>query len=444
MNKRSPLAVVILAAGKGTRMKSACPKVMHAIAGRPMIGWVLETVEALEPDKIIVVTAPEQDVIAQAVAPHSCVYQEQQLGTAHAVKAARDALSDFTGRVLVVYGDGPLYTDRTLRHFLGNLDQAGVPLGFLGMEPADPTGYGRLLIEDGYVARIVEEKDASEAQKAVRTCWTGVMAAQAPALWNWLDRIDNNNAKGEYYLTKLPEIAAADGAKTLTVMAPVDETLGANTRAELAILEGKIQHRLRGAAMENGATLIDPASVYFSHDTKLGQDVLVEPNVFFGLGVEVADNVTIHGFSHLEGVTIETGASIGPFARIRPISHIGENASVGNFIEVNRSVLKAGAKSKHVSYLGDAVIGAKSNIGAGTIIANYDGFNKLETTIGAGVFVGSNATIVAPRTIGDGALIGAGSVVIEDVPDDAIYIERSEPDIYKEAAKDYRARKRKQ
>lgn len=443
MTSSAPLAVVILAAGKGTRMKSALPKVMHLIAGRPMVGWVLETAQNMEPQKIVTVISPEQDGIVDAVAPHACAYQKEQLGTADAVKAAKEALSGFTGRVLVIYGDGPLYSERTLRHFVANVENSDAPIGFLGMEPNDPTGYGRLVIENGFVTRIVEEKDASADEKKIRACWTGVMVADAPALWGWLDQIDNNNAKGEYYLTKLPEIAAAEGVKTVTSMAPVEEALGANTRAELAVLEEKIQNRLRAAAMENGATLIDPATVYFSYDTLLGQDVVVEPNVFFGPGVEVANNVTVHAFSHLEGVTVETGASIGPFARIRPVSHIGAGAVVGNFIEVNRSVLKAGAKSKHVSYLGDTVIGAKSNIGAGTIIANYDGFNKQETIIGEGVFVGSNSTIVAPCNVADGALIGAGSVVIEDVPQDAIYIERSEPEVFKGAAKDYRERKRK-
>lgn len=444
MTASASLAIVILAAGKGTRMKSALPKVMHPIAGRPMINWVLETAQNLEPEKIVTVIAPGQDAVADAVSPHACASQEQQLGTADALKAARELLADFTGRLLVLYGDGPLYSEQTLRQFIAHVEKCGAPIGFLSMEPDDPAGYGRLVIEQGYVARIVEEKDASEAEKAIRTCWTGVMIAELPTLWDWLDKIDNNNAKGEYYLTKLPEIAAAEGARTVTSPAPVDETLGANTRAELAELEGKMQLRLRHAAMENGATLIDPASVYFSYDTKLGRDVVVEPNVFFGPGVEIADNVAIHAFSHLEGVTVEAGASIGPFARIRPVSHIGAGAVVGNFIEVNRSVFKAGAKSKHVSYLGDAVIGEKSNIGAGAIVANYDGFNKHQTTIGSGVFVGSNATIIAPRVIGDGALIGAGSVVVEDAPQDSIYIERSNPEIFKEAAREYRDRKRKQ
>lgn len=441
MTKNTPLALIILAAGKGTRMKSRMPKVMHKIAGRPMIGWIVETASKLNPEKIVVVTAPGMDEVAAAVAPHACVHQTEQLGTAHAVACAKDALSGFGGMVLVLYGDGPLYTERTLRHFVKNVENAGTGLGFLGMELDEPYGYGRLVMDGGYVSRIVEEKDAGEQEKAITLCNTGVMAAEAKRLFGWLSKIDNKNAKGEYYLTELPEVA---DAKTILSLAPVEETLGANSRAELAVLEEKIQGRLRAAAMENGATLIDPATTYFSFDTVLGQDVVVEPNVFFGPGVRVADHVTIHAFSHLEGVSVDTGASIGPFARIRPKSHIGEGAVAGNFIEVNRATLKAGAKSKHLSYLGDAVIGEKSNIGAGTVIANYDGFNKQDTQIGQGVFVGSNSTIIAPRVIEDGSIIGAGSVVTDHVPKNAIYIERSEPEVYQDAAEEYRARKRKQ
>ncbi len=443
MTQTQPIAVVILAAGKGTRMKSDLPKVMHSIAGRPMINWIVETAEKLNPEKIIVVTAPGMDSVAEAVKPHIIVHQMQQLGTGDAVASVKKSLENFPGKVLVLYGDGPLYTDRTLRHFVRNVDHSGAAMGFLGMEPEDATGYGRLIMKDGCVQAIIEEKEASADQKKIKTCNTGIMVADAQKLFEWLAKVDNNNDKGEYYLTKLPEIALADGNQTIVSYAPIEETLGANSRAELCVLEEKIQNRLRLAAMDNGATLIDPKTTYFSFDTKLGQDVTVEPNVFFGPGVTVADSVTIHAFSHLEGVTVETGASIGPFARIRPASHIGEKAVVGNFIEVNRSTLKAGAKSKHVSYLGDAVIGEKSNIGAGTVIANYDGFNKQDTQIGKNVFIGSNATLVAPRTVEDGAIIGAGSVVTDNVPKDAIYIERSEAEIYKGAAEEYRAKKGK-
>lgn len=443
MSKTLPLAIIILAAGKGTRMNSALPKVMHKIAGQPMIQRVLHTAEKLAPQKILVVTAPGMGAVEKAAAPHSVAIQKEQLGTANAVAAAKEGLKDFQGLVLVLYGDGPLYTAQTLRRFLEDLQDSGAPMGFLGMEPDDPAGYGRLMIEDGFVTSIVEEKEADTAQKKIHQCWTGVMAADAQKLFGWLSKIDNKNAKGEYYLTKLPEIAMTDRAKTMTSMAPASETLGANSRSELAALEDKVQAQLRAAAMDGGATLIDPGSVYFSHDTKIGKDVVIEPCVFFGSGVTVADNVTIHAFSHIEGAVIESGASVGPFARIRPQSHIGAGATVGNFIEVNRATLKAGAKSKHVSYLGDAVIGENSNIGAGTVIANYDGFNKQETQIGQGVFVGSNATIVAPCKIEDGAIIGAGSVVVQTVPKDSIYLERSKPDIKKGAAADYRQKKGK-
>ncbi len=443
MIDQTPLAVVILAAGKGTRMKSRYPKVMHPVAGRAMISWIIETAEKLNPQHIIVVTAPGMDDVAAAVQLHTVVHQAQQLGTAHAVACAKDALKDFQGKVLVLLGDGPLYTDRTLRHFIKNIQHCGVPMGFLGMLPADPTGYGRIMIIDGCVEAIVEEKDATDLQKQVRTCWTGVMAADAQKLFPWIEKIDNNNANGEYYLTKLPEIAVEDGAQTITCMAPLDETLGVNSRADLAAIEHKMQQRLRTAAMEGGVTLIDPQTTYFSFDTKLGQDVIIEPNVFFGPGVRVADNVIIHAFSHLEGVTVDSNVSVGPYARLRAGSHLEAGATVGNFIEVNRSTLKAGAKAKHVSYLGDATIGENSNIGAGTVIANYDGFNKLPTQIGQGVFIGSNATIVAPSTIADGAIVGAGSVVTRPVPKDALYLERNAPDIREGAAAEYRQTKGK-
>lgn len=443
MTLPTPLAIIILAAGKGTRMKSDLPKVMHKVAGRPMINWIIETAEKLGPEKIVIVTAPGMDDVAAAVAPHVVVHQEEQLGTANALMAAQAALKDFKGHVLVLLGDGPLYTDRTLRHFIKNIVHSQQPMGFLGMQLADPTGYGRLMIIDGCVEAIIEEKDATDIQRAVNSCWTGVMAADAEKLWPWLARVDNNNANGEYYLTQLPTIAQDDGCATIAAWAPVDETLGVNSRVDLALLEVKMQDRLRRNAMENGATLLDPATTYFSYDTVLGRDVMIEPGVFFGPGVRVGDGALIHAFSHLEGVVVESGASVGPFARIRPHSHIGSGASVGNFIEVNRATLEAGAKAKHVCYLGDAVIGAKSNIGAGTVIANYDGFNKLETCIEEGVFVGSNSTIIAPCHIGDGAIIGAGSVVTQAVPKDAIYLERNKPEIHYGAAAEYRARKEK-
>lgn len=410
-----------------------------------MVGWILETAQSLRPDHIVVVTAPHAEMVKDYVSPHQKATQARQLGTGDAVKAARDALKDFRGTILVLYGDGPLYTQETLSQFLTayHADHKA-SLGFLGMHPDNPYGYGRMIVDDqGSLSAIVEEKDADVDQRAIGFCWTGVMCGDAQKVFTWLDRIDNNNAKGEYYLTDLPKIAAQEGTPTMTGTAPVDETLGANTRAELSVLEDKVQNRLRQKVMEGGATLIDPKTVYLSHDTKIGKDVVIEPNVFFGPGVTIADNVTIHAFSHLEGVTVGQGAQIGPFARLRPKSTIEDGAVIGNFIEVNRSTVKAGAKAKHMSYLGDAVIGPKSNIGAGTVIANYDGFNKQDTILGDGVFIGSNSTIIAPCTIEDGAIIGGGSVVTQDVPKDALYLERGKPDIRQGGATAYRDKKKK-
>ena len=444
MSKTSPLAIIILAAGKGTRMKSALPKVMHKLAGRPMIGWVMETAQALDPEKVITVIAPDQEMIKEEVAPHPYAYQEKQLGTAHAVQQAKEELKEFNGTVLVLYGDGPLYTPKTLRHFLKNIENAGAEFGFLGMTPEDPTGYGRMSAdENGYITNIIEEKDANEAQKKIGLCWTGVMAGKASSLFELIEQIDNNNAQNEYYLTSLPRLAASEGLKTIHALAPIDETLGVNSRAELAALEAKMQERLRMQAMDNGATLIDPASTFLSFDTKIGQDVIIEPNVMIGPGVTIADETYIYAFSHIEGAAIEKGAQIGPFARVRPKSSIGEKAVVGNFIEVNRSTVQAGAKSKHMSYLGDAVIGEKANIGAGTVIANYDGFNKHKTIIGTGAFIGTNSTIIAPVTIGDGAIVAAGSSITHDVPGDAMGIARARQENRDGWAAIYRGKKLK-
>lgn len=444
MMKRT--AAIILAAGKGTRMKSSLPKVMHKIANEPMIGWVLKTTTALDVAQTVAVIAPDHDVTKTYLgASCSIAYQETALGTAHAVSCAEESLKSFKGRVLVIYGDGPLYTAETLNAFLNEMDQSGAPIGFLGMYPDDPTGYGRMITnKNDYVVEIIEEKDASTQQKKINLCWTGVMAADASILFDLLKKIDNDNAKGEYYLTTLPRLAAKQGLNTIFTIAPVDETLGANNFAELAILESKIQNRLRRQAMDNGVRMVDPLTVYLSADTEIASDVVIEPNVYFGPHVRVGTGVHIHAYSHIEGAMISEGASIGPFARIRPHSKIGKNAVVGNFIEVNRSELKDGAKSKHISYLGDAVIGAKTNIGAGTIIANYDGFIKHETHIGEGVFVGSNSTIIAPISVKDGAIIAAGSVITEDIGKDTLGIARSPQKNMEGWASSYRARKKEE
>lgn len=433
------LAVVILAAGKGTRMKSKTPKVLHKVAGLPMIGHVLNTANELGADKIITVIGPDMDDVREAAAPNPCVIQAEQNGTADALKAALPELKGFKGSVLVLYADVPLVSGQSLQMLIEHHEGGDFGATIMMMVPPDPTGYGRIVQNpDGTLNRIVEQADASEEEQQIRLVNSGIMVIDGEKLPEWIAKIKSGNAQGEYYLTDLPNVIQDDGGSCGVVRGHFLELRGVNSRAQLAELEGFAQNVLRHDAMDRGVTLHDPHSVYFSWDTKIGKDVTVEPNVVFGPGVDIDDDVTIHAFSHIEGAKIKSGASVGPFARIRPKSVLEENVSVGNFIEVNRSTLKAGAKSKHVSYLGDAVIGEKTNIGAGTVIANYDGFNKNDTVIGDNVFIGSNSTLVAPVTIGDQALVAGGSVITSDVSENAIAIERSEQRIIKGAAAKYR------
>ncbi len=421
MTRKDNLAIVILAAGKGTRMKSEKPKVMHEIAGRPMIGWLIEVAESLKPEKIIVVTAPGMDDVANAAAPHNVVIQTTQRGTGDAVKPALPLLKGFDGKVLILLGDEPFLDKSVLEEMIG-----WNGLSVMAVRPLSPKGLGRMIAnEDGTLDRIVEEKDATEEQKEIRLCNAGNFCIPSSHLGKWLDQLQPNNAQNEFYLTDVPRIAEKDGYLTYVVETDVQWVWGINTRAELAEHERMAQVMLREKAMANGVTFIDPNTVTLSFDTEIGRDVVVEPNVFFGPGVKVADNVVIHGFSHLENATIEKGASIGPFARLRGGAQLKENVKIGNFVEIKNSVIEAGAKANHLAYLGDAVIGAKSNIGAGTITCNYDGFNKHKTVVGAGVFVGSNSTLVAPLSLGDGSFVAAGSVVTHEVPKDALVVARA-------------------
>ncbi len=417
---------ILLAAGKGTRMKSRLPKVMHRIAGRTMVGHVLDRLAPLGLSRVVVVVAPGMDDVTAEVAPGPTAIQADQLGTGHAVGCAKAALTGFKGDVLVVYGDTPFVSTETLHRLLERRRQADNPaIVVLGMRPADPSGYGRLVQgADGGLDRIVEHKDATEAERAIGLCNSGVMAFDSTVLWSLIDKLDNKNAKGEFYLTDC--IAHARGAerRCAIVEAPAEELLGVNSRAELAGAEALFQEAMRRKAMEEGATLTDPGSVFFAADTRIGQDVVIGPNVQFGPGVEIADEVEIRAFSHIEGARIERGATIGPFARIRPGSIVGAGARVGNFVELKKTELGAGAKAPHLTYLGDAKVGPKANIGAGTITCNYDGFNKTQTIIGAGAFIGSDTSLVAPVTVGDGAIIAAGSVITRDVPADALAIAR--------------------
>ncbi|MGC2855136.1 bifunctional UDP-N-acetylglucosamine diphosphorylase/glucosamine-1-phosphate N-acetyltransferase GlmU [Novispirillum sp. DQ9] len=437
------VAAVVLAAGMGTRMKSARPKVLHAVLGRPMVSHVVAGAEALGAGRTVVVIGPDMAALAAAVAPHPTVEQTDRLGTAHAVAQARAVLEGFTGTVLVLYGDTPLITRDTLDRLLAAHAEAAAGVSVLGFRAAVPGGYGRLITGAAGLEAIVEARDATPEQLAIDLCNSGVMAVDAAALWGWLDRVGNANAKGEYYLTDIVALARADGRRCVAVEGAEDEFLGVNSRAELAVAERIAQDRMRAAAMAGGATLVDPASVHFSWDTVLGRDVVVGPFTVFGPGVTVGDDVEIKGFCHFENCSIATGATVGPYARLRPGAAIGEGAHIGNFVEVKKAVIEPGAKVNHLTYIGDARVGAKANIGAGTITCNYDGFGKYHTDIGAGAFIGSNTALVAPVKIGDGAMVAAGSVITRAVPADALALGRGEQSVTEGWAARFRAMKQR-
>ena len=436
----SALAVVVLAAGKGTRMHSRAAKVMQPVAGRAMVLHVLETAAALAPARRVVVIGAAMEELAAAVAPWPTVVQEPQLGTGHAVRQAAAALDGFAGDVLVLYGDTPLVEAETLARLLAARGDAA--LAVLGFRPAEPGGYGRLVVAaDGTLERIVEARDADPDTLAIRLCNSGVMAVEAAVMAALLPRLDNANAKGEYHLTDLVALGAQAGRRSVVVEAAAESLQGINTRAELAAAEATMQRRLRAKAMDEGATLIDPDSVFLSWDTALGRDVAVGPNVVFGPGVSIGEGAEILPFSHLEGVGIAAGARIGPFARLRPGTVVGEGARIGNFVEVKAADIAAGAKVNHLSYIGDASVGAAANIGAGTITCNYDGFAKHRTVIGAGAFIGSNAALVAPVSIGDGAMVGAGSTITGDVEAEALAVARGEQKTVAGGAERFRRRR---
>ena len=444
----SRLACVVLAAGKGTRMRSAQPKVLHPLAGRPMVEHVLANARALAPERVVLVIGPELRSAAaeleSAAGPLDCVVQDEPLGTAHAVAASRPLLEDFDGDVLVIYADTPLVQGETMQRLVqARREGPGAAAAVLGFRPEDPAAYGRLILSaDGTLARIVEYAEASEDERAVTLCNAGMMAVDGRRLLPLLDAIGNDNAKGEYYLTDLPAIVAAEGGRCAVAEAPAEEVMGINDRIQLAAAERILQDRLRRAAMEGGATLVDPATVWLSLDTRLGADVTIGPNVVIGPGVVIEDGVEIRPFSHLEGARVRKQATIGPFARVRPGSDIGEGARVGNFVEVKNSTVERGARINHLSYVGDAGVGADANIGAGTITCNYDGYEKSRTEIGEGTFIGSNTALVAPVSVGPGAVVGAGSVITEDVEADAIAVARGKQQQRKGAAARRRARRR--
>jgi bifunctional UDP-N-acetylglucosamine pyrophosphorylase / glucosamine-1-phosphate N-acetyltransferase len=426
----TPLLTLVLGAGKGTRMKSAMPKVMHAIGGRSMLGHVIATARAAGSSSLAVVVGPGMPEVAaeaERQAPGARVFvQENQHGTGDAVLAARAGLAAHTGDVLVMFGDTPLITVATVQKLVAALSQ-GAQVAVLGFEAKDPTGYGRLIVDaSGALTAIREHNDASADERQITLCNSGVLAFRVPNLVTLLDQIQPNNAKGEYYLTDVVTIARAAGLKAVAVAGAEDEMLGVNSRVQLAGAEALFQARAREAAMLDGATLIDPSTVWFAFDTRIGRDVVIEPNVFFGPGVTIADGARINAHCHIEGAVVGPGARVGPFARLRPGARLGADVHVGNYVEVKNATMEDGAKANHLAYIGDGRVGAKANIGAGTIFCNYDGFNKHFTDVGAGAFVGSNASLVAPVKIGDGAFVGSGSVITKDVSADALALERAE------------------
>lgn len=427
-SNRSCLAIV-LAAGEGTRMRSSLPKVLHQVGHRTLVGHVLTAAAKAGGAEIAVVVGPGRDDVARearTIAPGATVFeQRERLGTAHAVLAARDAIAKGADDILIMFADTPLVRPETLAR-LRTAIAAGAAVTALGFRPKDPTGYGRLVMKGDELLAIVEDKDATPEEREITLCNGGLMALAGSTALKILDRIGNDNAKGEYYLTDAVAIARDIGLKATVIEADEDDVRGINTKAQLAEAEAVLQQRLRAAAMEAGVTLIAPETVFLSSDTTFGKDVTVEPNVVFGPGVTVEDGATIRSFSHLEGAVVGKGARVGPFARLRPGAKLGQDVHIGNFVEVKAATLEDGAKANHLAYIGDARVGAKANIGAGTITCNYDGVNKHVTDIGAGAFIGTNSSLVAPVKIGDGAYVGSGSVVTKDVPADALAIARGQ------------------
>ena len=421
-------ACIILAAGQGKRMMSARPKALHEIAGRALLRHVIAAAEGAGAGRIVVVAGPGMADLAAAAAPYAVAVQDSPRGTGDAVRAGLAALDGFDGDVLILLGDMPLLRADTLRALIA-AKGAGAAAVLAADFGRDPPAFGRVILNgDGTLRAIVEDRDADAAQKKITLCNSGAFCVDADVLRRYVPQLGCDNAQGEYYFTDLPALAARDGHATrVMILDDTEEVMGVNSRAELARAESVAQDRLRAVAMANGATLLDPASVYFSHDTVIGRDVVIEPHVFFGPGVTVGDNVTIHAFSHIEGARIESGAHIGPFARLRPGTAVGPQAKVGNFVEVKNATLGAGAKANHLAYIGDADIGAGVNFSCGAITVNYDGFDKHRTVVGDNAFVGCNVNLIAPVSVGAGALVAAGSTIAKDVPPDALAVARERP-----------------
>lgn len=440
-----PRAAIILAAGQGTRMKSATPKVLHKVGARAMVDWAIALAAGLQCDCTVVVVGAHSPAVRAhveaALGAQSLAVQDPPLGTAHAVRAGEAQLADFEGDVAVFFADTPLIQQATVERMFA-AKAAGAGIVVLGFEAKNPFGYGRLVRgADGALVRIVEEKDATEAERALTLCNSGVMVADKAVLFSLLSMVKNDNAKGEFYLTDVVGLARSAGIVSQIVVGEEEEVLGVNSRVDLAAAETAFQHRRRKALMESGVTMIDPASVYFAHDTVVENDVVIEPGVFFGPGVHVESGASIKAWSHLEGAHVGKESNIGPFVRLRPGAHLGARVKIGNFVEVKNATFGEGAQASHLTYVGDAEIGARANLGCGTITCNYDGFDKYKTIIGEDAFIGSDTALVAPVRIGARAFTGSGSVITKDVPDDALAVARGRQSTYENWAKTFRAKK---
>jgi len=442
------LSLIILAAGKGTRMKSELPKVMHKVANREMLNMVIDEAKTLHPHNITIVVSDEmQDSQKKIIAAHpevkiSFAIQTQRKGTAHAVQTAVEQIENLGEKVLVLYGDTPLIQHSTLKKMVEKLD--GFSLCVLGFDDEEENAYGRLVVDaKGHIEKIVEFKDATDEERKIALCNSGVMAIDGTKIKNLLNEIKNNNAAGEFYLTDIVAVAGDAGLKRTYLKTEIEEVLGVNSRAELAKIEGIKQNQIRKKMMDLGVTLLDPTSVYFSYDTKISSDTIIHPHVFFGEKVTIEKNVEVKSFSHIEGAEIASGAVVGPFARIRPGTEIAENVRIGNFVEVKKSKIKRGAKINHLSYVGDSEVGEESNIGAGTITCNYDGYNKFKTLIGKNVFIGSNSALVAPVEIADGAVVGAGSIITKNVAKDDLAVSRVKQTNFEQGGKKFHETKSK-
>ncbi|HEX3486127.1 MAG TPA: bifunctional UDP-N-acetylglucosamine diphosphorylase/glucosamine-1-phosphate N-acetyltransferase GlmU [Micropepsaceae bacterium] len=438
---RSALAVVVLAAGQGTRMKSALPKVLHPIGGRPMLGHVLAVTKAMQAERIVVVTAPGATQVEKLVEQWgaAAVVQERQLGTGHAVLAAESLLSDFDGNLMVLFGDAPLLTAATLQELTARLAE-GADITALGFRAADPTGYGRMVGQGDSLLRIVEQKDATEDERRIDRCFAGMLAGRAKLLLELLHQVGNHNAQGEFYLTDVITIARSRGLNCVIVEGPESEMLGVNSRSQLAQAEASFQARARAALMDAGITMLAPETIYLSADTIIEPDVTIGQFVVFGPGVTVKRGAEIRAFCHIENSEIGERAIIGPFARLRGGAKLDSDTDIGNFVELKNAHLEKGVKAHHLTYLGDAHVGEKANIGAGTITCNYDGFAKHRTEIGAGAFIGSNAALVAPVQIGQGAIVAAGSVITRSVEANALAVGRGRQEVKPGGAEVIRAK----